>query len=65
MNKKKIRRLGIMIANYMNLTKQLKEKVQKLQEVCKLQQKEIKELKRQVTKHEQTIGKTQKSASIH
>lgn len=65
MNEKRIRRLGIMIANYMNLTNQLKEKMKKLQDLCIEQQKEIKKLKKQVEKYEQTIGKTKRSASIH
>lgn len=65
MNEKRIRRLGIMIANYMSLTNQLKEKMKKLQDLCIEQQKEIKKLKKQVENYEQTIGKTKRSASIH
>ena len=65
MNEKRIRRLGIMIANYMSLTNQLKEKMKKLQDLCIEQQKEIKKLKKQVENYEQTIRKTQRSASIY
>ena len=65
MNEKRIRRLGIMIANYMSLTNQLKEKMKKLQDLCIEQQKEIKKIKKQVENYEQTIGKTKRSASIH
>ena len=64
MNEKRIRRLGIMIANYMSLTNQLKEKMKKLQDLCIEQQKEIKKLKKQVKNYEQTIRKTKRITGI-
>lgn len=64
MDKKKIRQLGIMIAEYINKTNQLKAKVQELQEIYKLQQEKIKKLEKQVKAYEQTIGKTKRITGI-